>query len=197
MISSQISDMMLGVKNMIEAADIRTGDQVLLLADCRSDPMSMEALTAGLKMHGAIPMSLITEPISRYGHVPDAVLQAMHASDVAIWVWPVFITFTPDHRAMGRKREESGTQLQERRIKPYFVYFEGTPGLLARDYAKFPNKVMWKLAEKVREVVASGTQLSYPLSRAYELQIGREVIVKPFPSAHGALSPFAHGPSVG
>ena len=156
MISNPISDMMLGVKNMIEAADIRTGDQVLLLADRRSDPVSIEALTAGLKMHGAIPMSLITEPISRYGHVPDAVLQAMHASDVAIWVWPVFITFTPNHRAMGRQREESGTQLKERRLKPYFVYFEGTPGLLARDYAKFPNKIMWKLAEKVREVVASG-----------------------------------------
>jgi leucyl aminopeptidase (aminopeptidase T) len=57
---------------------------------------------------------------------------------------------------MGRQREESGTQLKERRLKPYFVYFEGTPGLLTRDYAKFPNKIMWKLAEKVREVVASG-----------------------------------------
>ena len=55
---------------MIEAADIRTGDQVLLLADRRSDPVSIEALTAGLKMHGAIPMSLITEPISRYGMFP-------------------------------------------------------------------------------------------------------------------------------
>src|SRR4026209_2882264 len=111
MISSQISDMMLGVKNMIEAADIRTGDQVLLLADCRSDPMSMEALTAGLKMHGAIPMSLITEPISRYGHAPEAVRRAVHAWAVRVWVWPVFITFTPEHGAMGRKREESGSQL--------------------------------------------------------------------------------------
>jgi hypothetical protein len=159
MSSCQISDMILGVKNMIEAADIRSGDQVLLLADRRSDPVSMEALTAGLKMHGAIPMSMITEPISRYGHVPDAVLQAMHASDVAIWVWPVFITFTPDHRAMGRKREESGSQLHERRLKPYFVYFEGTPGLLARDYAKFPVKVLWKLAEKVRDVVGAGREV--------------------------------------
>ena len=80
----------------------------------------------------------------------------MHACDVVIWVWPVFITFTPDHRAMGRKREESGTQLKEQRMKPYFIYFEGTPGLLARDYARFPNPVLWKLAEKVREVVAAG-----------------------------------------
>lgn len=108
MVSSAISDMMLGVKNMIEAADIRTGDQVLLLADRRSDPLSIEALTAGLKMHGAIPMSLITEPISRYGHVPDAVLQAMHASDVAIWVWPVFITFTPNHRRWAASAKKAG-----------------------------------------------------------------------------------------
>ncbi len=28
----QISDMMIGVRNMIEAADLRRGDQVLLLA---------------------------------------------------------------------------------------------------------------------------------------------------------------------
>mgnify|MGYP003693705405 CR=1 FL=1 len=40
--------------------------------------------------------------------------------------------------------------------KPYHIYFEGNAGLLARDYAKFPNKVLWKLAEKVREVVSAG-----------------------------------------
>ena len=151
-----IADMVDGVKNMIEAADIRAGDQVLLLADRRSDAASLEAITAGLKFMGAEPMSLVTEPISRYGRVHQAVLQAMQASDVVIWVWPVFITFTPDHRAMGHKREESGTQLAEQRMKPYFIYFEGTPGLLACDYARFPNKVLWKLAEKMREVVATG-----------------------------------------
>lgn len=156
MIHNGIADMVPGVQNMIESADIREGDEVLLLADRRSDPMSMEAITAVLKTMRAQPMSLITEPISRYGHVPEAVLSAMHACDVVIWVWPVFITFTPNHRALGRKREESGTQLEEKRMKPYFIYFEGTPGLLARDYAKFPNKVLWKLAEKVREVVATG-----------------------------------------
>ena len=101
-------------------------------------------------------MTMVTEPIARYGEVPAAVMEAMHASDVAIWVWPVFITFTPTHRGLGRKREESGTQLHEARMKPYHIYFEGNGGLLARDYAKFPNKVLWKLAEKVREVVAAG-----------------------------------------
>ena len=123
MIEYDIADMMDGVKNMIEASDIRAGDQVLLLADRRSDTASMEAITAGLKFMGAEPMSLVTEPISRYGRVPQAVLQAMEASDVVIWMWPVFITFTPAHRAMGRKREESGTQLKEQRMKPYFIYF--------------------------------------------------------------------------
>ena len=152
----QVADMMIGVRNMIEAADLRQGDQVLLLADTRSDKTTMEALTAGLRFFGAEPMTLVTEPIARYGSVPQPVLEAMHASDVVIWVWPVFITFTPAHRAMGRKREESGTQLHEQRMKPYHIYFEGNAGLLARDYAKFPNKVLWKLAEKVRDVVAAG-----------------------------------------
>jgi len=152
----QVSDMMIGVRNMIEAADLRQGDQVLLLADTRSDKSAIEALTAGLRFFGAHPMTLVTEPISRYGDVPQAVLDAMHASDVVVWVWPVFITFTPAYRAMGRKREESGSQLHEERMKPYHIYFEGNAGLLTRDYAKFPNKVLWKLAEKVREVVSVG-----------------------------------------
>jgi hypothetical protein len=159
MIHHEIADMMVGVQNMIEASDIRPGDQVLLLGDRRSDPQTMEALAAGLTAMGAHISTLITEPIARYGEIPPQVFPAMHASDVAIWVWPVFLTFTPEHRKLGRKREESGTQLHEQRMKPYFVYFEGTPGLLARDYAKFPNKVLWKLAEKVREVVGAGHEV--------------------------------------
>ena len=127
----EVADMMIGVRNMIEAADLRRGDQVLLLADTRSDKTTLEALTAGLRFFGAEPMTLVTEPIARYGEVPAAVMDAMHASDVAIWVWPVFITFTPTHRALGRKREESGTQLHEARMKPYHIYFEGNAGLLA------------------------------------------------------------------
>ena len=51
--SHQISDMMIGVRNMIEAADLRRGDQVLLLADTRSDKTTLEALTAGLRFYGA------------------------------------------------------------------------------------------------------------------------------------------------
>jgi len=150
----QVSDMIVGVMNMIEAADIRPKDHVLLLADTRSDRLTIEALKTGLIAHDAEPAIMITEPIARYGHVPKFVIDAMAAVDVAVWVWPVFLTFTPEHRAMGRKREESGSQLKTERIKPYHVYFEGNAGLLARDYAKFPNKVLWKLAEKVRDVVA-------------------------------------------
>ena len=37
----QVADMMIGVRNMIEAADLRQGDQVLLLADTRSDKTTM------------------------------------------------------------------------------------------------------------------------------------------------------------
>ncbi len=159
MMQSQIADMIPGVKNMIDAADIRSGDQVLLLADTRSDKLSIEAICAGLKYIGAQPMTLVTEPIPRYGEIPPPALQAMQSCDVAIWVWPVFLTFTSTHRALGRKREESGTQLHEKRVKPYYVYFEGTPGLLARDYAKFPVKVLWKLAEKVRQVVSAGHEV--------------------------------------
>jgi len=53
----QVSDMMIGVRNMIEAADLRRGDQVLLLADTLSDKSTIEALTAGLRFFGAHPMT--------------------------------------------------------------------------------------------------------------------------------------------
>ena len=72
-----IADMMIGVRNMIEAADLRVGDQVLLLSDTRSDKPTLEALNAGLRFFGANPMTLVTEPISRYGDVPQVVLDAM------------------------------------------------------------------------------------------------------------------------
>ena len=136
MTTSQVAEMAIGVKNMIESADVRPGDQVLLLTDNRSDPYSVEAIAAGMTFHGAHPMTLVTEPIPRYGHVPEAVIRAMEASDIVVWVWPVFITFTPEYRAMGRKREESGSQLKEERLKPYHIFFEGNAGLLARDYIK-------------------------------------------------------------
>jgi hypothetical protein len=153
---ANVSDMIKGVVNMIEAADIRPKDEVLILGDIRSDPATLEAMKAGLIAHGAVPATLVTEPIARYGHVPKFVLDAMAAVDVAIWVWPVFLTFTPEHRAMGRKKEESGSQLKTARVKPYHVYFEGNAGLLARDYAKFPNKVLWTIAKKVHDVVSAG-----------------------------------------
>ena len=55
-----IADMMIGVRNMIEAADLRHGDQVLLLADTHSDKPTVEALNAGLRFFGAEPMILLT-----------------------------------------------------------------------------------------------------------------------------------------
>ena len=70
-----IADMMVGVRNMIEAANLRRGDQVLLLADTRSDQPTLEALSAGLGFFGAEPMTLVTEPIARYGDVPQPVGQ--------------------------------------------------------------------------------------------------------------------------
>jgi hypothetical protein len=56
----EVADMMIGVRNMIEAADLRRGDQVLLLADTRSDKTTLEALTAGLRFFGAQPMTMVT-----------------------------------------------------------------------------------------------------------------------------------------
>ena len=42
----KVSDLVIGARNMIEAADIRPGDSVLLLADRSSDGDSIDALAA-------------------------------------------------------------------------------------------------------------------------------------------------------
>ena len=64
--------------------------------------------------------------------------------------------FSQRAKEAGQQRETSGTQLQQQRHRPYHVYFEAGPGVLARDFAKFPNEVLWKIAEKMRNAVGSG-----------------------------------------
>jgi hypothetical protein len=157
----EVGDYLAGVMNMIEAADIHKDETVMLLADRRSDPLSIEATATGLRSIGAVPMTLTTEPIARYGEVPRAVMEAMEHVDTVVWMWPVFITFTTSMmrrgRERGQQRETSGTQLQQQRQRPYNVYFEAAPGVLARDFARFPNEVLWKIAEKMRDVVGAGS----------------------------------------
>ena len=52
----EVADYLPGVMNMLQAADIRGGETVMLLADRRSDPLSIESTATGLKSIGAIPM---------------------------------------------------------------------------------------------------------------------------------------------
>jgi hypothetical protein len=160
MFKLEVADLIPGVMNMIEAADIQGGESILLLADRRSDPLSIEATTAALRAIGAHPMTLVTEPIPRYGEVPRAAMEAMEHVDTVVWMWPVFITFTTTMqqraRERGQRRETSGTQLQQPRQRPYQVYFEAAPGILAQDFAVFPNEVLWQIAEQMRTVVGAG-----------------------------------------
>ena len=65
MFTLEVADYLPGVMNMIQAADIRAGETVMLLADRRSDPLSIEATATGLKSIGATPMTLSTEPMVR------------------------------------------------------------------------------------------------------------------------------------
>jgi hypothetical protein len=77
---------------MIKTADLRQGDQVLLLADTRSDKATMEALTAGLRFFGAERDPRHRTHRALRWCAAASLGGAMHASDVVIWVWPVFIT---------------------------------------------------------------------------------------------------------
>lgn len=170
----EVADLIPGAMNMIEAADIRKGESIMLLADRRSDPQSIEATTTALKAIGAVPMTLITEPIPRYGVVPFAAMEAMRHVDTVVWMWPVFITFTESMmqraKETGQARETSGTQLQQQRHRPYHVYFEAAPGVLAQDFAKFPNEVLWQIAEKMRDAVSVGSVVELKNDRGTNLR---------------------------
>lgn len=179
-----ITDYWAGAQNLIEASGILAGDTVLLLADRRSDPLTMETLGVALNAHKAVPMSMVVEPSTRYGTLPKPVLEAMKASDVVIWVWPVFLTFNAAYRAHIKREREDRLPGGTERQRPYFVYFEGTPGLLATDYARFPNALLWTIAEVVKERVANartvrlegghGTELvaEYQGRQLYGMQFG-------------------------
>ncbi len=156
----KISDLVIGARNMIEAADIRPGDSVLMLADRSSDGDAVDALAAALRLHGATPMEMIVEPILRYGDVPEAALRAMEAVDVAIWVWPVFLNGSTNYRERLRTPKEGDAGAPTERVKPYKIYFEGWPGLLATDYARFPNELLWTIARKVKAIVAAGSKVT-------------------------------------
>ncbi len=157
---AKVSDLVIGARNMIEAADIRPGDSVLMLADRSSDGDSIDALAAALRLHGATPMEMIVEPILRYGDVPEAALRAMEAVDVAIWVWPVFLNGSTNYRERLRTPKEGDAGAPTERVKPYKIYFEGWPGLLATDYARFPNELLWTIARKVKAIVAAGSKVT-------------------------------------
>jgi hypothetical protein len=156
----KISDLVIGARNMIEAADIRRGDSVLLLADRSSDGDSIDALASAIRLHGATPMEMIVEPILRYGDVPEAALRAMEAVDVAVWIWPVFLNGSTNYRERLRTPKEGDEGAPTDRVKPYKIYFEGWPGLLATDYARFPNDLLWTIARKVKAIVAAGSKVT-------------------------------------
>ncbi len=155
----RMADYWIGTQNLIEASAIQSGDTVLMLADRRSDSLTMETLEAALTAAGAHPMAMVLEPTSRYGDVPAPALEAMAASDVVIWMWPVFLTFSDNYRRRLKLVREDALPANTKRRKPYFVYFEGTPGLLATDYARFPNRLLWKIAEVVKNVVSAGSTI--------------------------------------
>lgn len=154
------SDLVLGAKNMIEAADVRPGDSVLLLSDRQSDADSVDALAAALRLHGATPMEFIMDPVLRYGDVPEAAMRAMEAVDVVVWVWPVFLNGSTNYRERLRTPKEGDEGAPKERVKPYKIYFEGLPGLLATDYARFPNELLWTIARKVKEIVSKGSKVT-------------------------------------
>jgi len=158
MLHRDSADLVEGARNLVDSAAIEAGETVLILGDRGSDSPSMEALAAVLKMIGARPLKLVMDPVSRYGEVPKPVIEAMRAADTVIWCWPVFLTFASNfRRELGLKRED--IHRPQTKSRPFYVYFEGTPGLLATDYARFPNEVLWKIAEKVKARVSGGKRV--------------------------------------
>ena len=133
-------EMVPGVRNFIEAVDIREGDRVFLLADTRSDVPSLQAVCTVLKAIGARPTVMVMEHLSRFDEVPDGVLEPAKESDCLVLVWPVFLTRALDRVRRPRTATSDVDPSAGVPEQPKLVYLECAPGCSRRSTPGSPTR---------------------------------------------------------
>ncbi|MCH8190623.1 MAG: hypothetical protein IIC80_04630 [Chloroflexi bacterium] len=162
-------EMVEGIKNFIESADINEGDRVFLLADTRSDPASLTAVCMVLKVIGATPTVMVINHLARYSTVPPEALPAAKESDCFVLVWPVFITSALNTIRQPRTATSDFDPSTGVPGQPKLVYLESAPDMFASEYARFPNKLLWAIAEKVKANAGRGHEIHIECTQGSDL----------------------------
>jgi len=152
-------EMVEGIKNFIESSDIKENDKVFLLADTRSDAASLSAVCMVLKVIGAIPTVMIMDHLARYRTVPPEALPAAKEADCFVLVWPVFMTSALNQIRQARTATSDVDPSTGVPGQPKLVYLEAAPGMFTSEYARYPNKLLWAIGEKVKAVVGRGHEI--------------------------------------
>lgn len=142
--SCRLSDMIEGAINLVRTGAIAQGERVVVQTDTRSHPTSVESVLTALRLAGAMPTVVMTEPLDRYANVPPPALEAMRACDTLIQMYPVFLAFSPNFSALRGQ------------MKPGFKMLnvdDATPAMFASDFARYPQELIYAIAQRMSELI--------------------------------------------
>ena len=160
-----IAELMPGVRNLLDYLVVRSGEQVLVLAENSTDPLVIAALAAGISMRDAEVHVLSLPPVSpggvdRPGLSPIVTAAYAEADAVISCVWwaevhteELFFTVVPRHRA-----------------RFVSLHQTATPSALATG-SRFPLELLYAIrsaanarcadAGRVRVTTAHGTDVTF------------------------------------
>ena len=144
----QLPTLMAGVKNCVEdLAQVRAGEEVLILADYEIDPLVVQAFMAVSSYLGAKVHVLQTRPFSLGGkdeHNPsDLVIAAYQAADVVFslcWFPDIHTKKMPQHLST-----ESDTRWVS-------LYQMATVECLSSPAASYPLPILFELTKRMKEI---------------------------------------------
>ena len=142
--SWRLSDLIEGAMNLVRTGAIERGERVVIQTDTRSHATSVDAVLTALRLAGAQPTVVMTEPLDRYADVPAPALEAMRACDTLIQMYPVFLAFSPNFTTLRRE------------MKPGFKLLnvdDSTPAMFASDFARYPLELIYAIARRFSELV--------------------------------------------
>jgi len=142
--------------NIMTAADVKAGDEVVFVADTHSDALVIESLQLAAESVGARATTVIGTEFPHYGDPfgktfvdspPKAVLNAITGADLVVEVYPVMsVTWKPFFDAM------RGVRKGAKGIGQF-----GDAEIMSSELATYPLEIIYAILKKVREfLLASG-----------------------------------------
>ena len=149
----RLKDIMKGARNVMDYAQVRRGEQVLLLADTLTPPLILEALVAALDQREANFGVMQISPPGLHWRAgeepPTPVKAAVYGADLVIEVLAM------EAQAFPRMQETSMVEHGTRMV----VLFGITEDEMASPFAQFPYEVMHVLTRNVYDKWIAGATL--------------------------------------